>query len=243
MDSSVLDDSEHSDLFASPSKIGRTETQGKGKEPERPKTPANQGTRFDAEDAEEAREAALQRELEGVRNINEVIEGVIATLERAKCNMGTVSKTVNNASTLLNSWTRILSQTEHNQRLLLNPNWNGASQDLEDMEKEAQAKQQAAERRAVEEERRREEVRRRLEEEEQRRLAAASTPAPTRGAPRGRGKGRASSSGYGRGGAGSVYSTADNTASSIGSGRSASGIGRGFGASRAGRSRGGGATR
>lgn len=39
-------------------------------------------------DAEEVREAALRRELEGVRNINEVIEGVIGTLERAKDNMG-----------------------------------------------------------------------------------------------------------------------------------------------------------
>lgn len=39
-------------------------------------------------DAEEIREAALRRELEGVRNINEVIEGVIGTLERAKGNMG-----------------------------------------------------------------------------------------------------------------------------------------------------------
>lgn len=39
-------------------------------------------------DAEEVREAALRRELEGVRNINEVIEGVIGTLERAKGNMG-----------------------------------------------------------------------------------------------------------------------------------------------------------
>ncbi len=51
---------------------------------ERPKTPANQSARFDDEDA---REAALRRELEGVRNINEVIEGVLATLERAGGNM------------------------------------------------------------------------------------------------------------------------------------------------------------
>lgn len=36
----------------------------------------------------ETREAALQRELEGVRKINQVIEGVIGTLERAKGNMG-----------------------------------------------------------------------------------------------------------------------------------------------------------
>ena len=37
--------------------------------------------------AEQAREEALKRELEGVRNINEVIEGVISSLERAKGSM------------------------------------------------------------------------------------------------------------------------------------------------------------
>jgi hypothetical protein len=67
-----MDDTEHDDPFASP------------KSEEQPKTPANQNTRFDAE---AAREAALRRELEGVRNINQVIEGVIATLERSKENM------------------------------------------------------------------------------------------------------------------------------------------------------------
>ncbi len=53
--------------------------------PGRPKTAANPNSRFDAD---ESREAALLRELEGVRKINEVIEGVIGTLERAKGNMG-----------------------------------------------------------------------------------------------------------------------------------------------------------
>ncbi len=88
---------------------------------------------------------ALRRELEGVRHINEVIEGVINTLERGKGKyMGvcdflcpvlallrswltdsvrsqTVGKTVGNASTLLNTWTRILSQTEHTSALDTQP--------------------------------------------------------------------------------------------------------------------------
>ena len=68
-----------SDLLSSPSKPGPSQ-------PDRQKTPANQSARFD--DPEEAREAALRRELEGVRNINSVIEGVLASLERAKGNMG-----------------------------------------------------------------------------------------------------------------------------------------------------------
>lgn len=36
---------------------------------------------------EEAREAALQRELESIRNVNKVIEGVVESLQKAKDNM------------------------------------------------------------------------------------------------------------------------------------------------------------
>lgn len=36
---------------------------------------------------EEAREAALRRELESVRNVNKVIEGVVDSLQKAKNNM------------------------------------------------------------------------------------------------------------------------------------------------------------
>jgi hypothetical protein len=74
-----------------------------------------------------------------------VIEGVIGTLEKGKGGHGgkslvsgaalgyvliriqTVSQTVTNASTLLNTWTRMLSRIEHNQRVILDPNWNGAA--------------------------------------------------------------------------------------------------------------------
>ncbi|KAI1758186.1 DASH complex subunit Duo1-domain-containing protein [Xylaria castorea] len=167
------EDSDHEDLLASPSNSKAPKIQ----QPDRPKTPSNQQNRY--EDPEDAREAALQRELEGVRNINELIEGVVGTLERAKGNMQTVSNTVTTASTLLNTWTRILSQTEHNQRLLLNPSWKGASQDLADMESEAATKAAAAERRAAEEERRRAEVRRRAEEQQRQREAAGSASSST----------------------------------------------------------------
>lgn len=37
---------------------------------------------------EEAREAALHRELESMRNVNKVIEGVVESLQKAKDNMG-----------------------------------------------------------------------------------------------------------------------------------------------------------
>ncbi|KAG9882768.1 hypothetical protein KCV02_g19796, partial [Aureobasidium melanogenum] len=104
----------------------------------------------------ESREAALRKELESVRQINKVIEDVVTSLEKAKGNMDNVNRTVHSASTLLDTWTRILSQTEHNQRLLLNPNWQGATQDLQDIENESFVRQQQAERRAAEEQARRE---------------------------------------------------------------------------------------
>ncbi|PVH94817.1 hypothetical protein DM02DRAFT_481445, partial [Periconia macrospinosa] len=171
---------------------------------------------------EEAREAALRRELESVRNVNKVIEGVVESLEKAKNNMDTVSRTVNNASTLLQTWTRILSQTEHNQRLILNPQWQGATQDLADIQDEEAQRQHAAERRAAEEQARKEAAARKAEED--RRKAEAASKPGTRGRGRGGLKTRgASSSGYGVSGqTGTGLSRSGSTR-----GRAASGIGRG----------------
>ncbi|OLN85147.1 DASH complex subunit duo1 [Colletotrichum chlorophyti] len=181
-----MDDSLTEDIWASPGPGGegappsdRPKTPGTPKTPKTPKTPANQNATYD-------REASLRKELNGVRNINAAIEGIINTLEKAKGNMDTVGSTVSNASTLLNTWTRILSQTEHNQRLILNPNWRGASQDLIEIEAETLQKQQLAERRAAEEERRREAARRKREEEEEERQRQAAVG----NAPRGRGVSR-----------------------------------------------------
>ncbi|KAF4471070.1 dash subunit duo1 [Fusarium albosuccineum] len=208
-----------SDIWASPSHDAPASRPRTPRTPKTPKTPTQE--RPEPID----HEAALRKELEGVRNINESLEGVIATLERAGGNMDTVSKTVNNASVLLNTWTRILSQTEHNQRLILDPGWKGATEDLAEQEAEAIQRQQAAERRAAEEEQRREDLRRRREEDEERRRLAAAAPARgtrTRGT---RGRGRATARG------GSSYSS--DTVSSIPSTRGSSNIGRGFGARRA----------
>ncbi|TVY73532.1 DASH complex subunit duo1, partial [Lachnellula suecica] len=174
-----LSDSDTEDLFASPSKASKLAAKTN------PKPVEGQRNGESKYDAEQAREAALKRELEGIRSINEVVEGVVSSLECAKGNMDTVSRTVTSASTLLNTWTRILSQTEHNQRLILNPNWQGASQDISDMENEVVLKAQAAERRAAEEERRREEAKRRAEDEERQRQAGTSV----RGARGTRGRG------------------------------------------------------
>ncbi|CAN9083421.1 unnamed protein product [Alternaria alternata] len=176
---------------------------------------------------EEAREAALRRELESIRNVNKVIEGVVESLQKAKDNMATVSRTVQNASTLLQTWTRILSQTEHNQRLILNPQWQGASQDLIDIEEEEVHRQQAAQRRAAEEQARKEAAARKIEED--RRKAEAAPRPGTRGRVRGgarpRGASTSSTGNYvGVGGqAGRGVSRSDSTR-----GRAGSGIGRGL---------------
>ncbi|KAF8468816.1 DASH complex subunit Duo1-domain-containing protein [Kalaharituber pfeilii] len=135
----------------------------------------------------EARDAALRAELAGVQQINKVIEGVIGSLEKARANMETVASTVNNANTLLNLWIRILSQTEHTQRLLLSGHWEGATKDLADIEAEALARAQEAERR-------REEERLRAAARERERAAAAAA----REAGENRPPSRSGRGGYGR---------------------------------------------
>lgn len=79
---------EQSDVFAFPTKPPHDARGSEAEAPKTPKTPSAANKASPPFDAEEVREAALRRELEGVRNINQVIEGVIGTLERAKGNMG-----------------------------------------------------------------------------------------------------------------------------------------------------------
>lgn len=132
----------------------------------------------------------------------------------------TVSKTVASASTLLNTWTKILSQTEHNQRLILNPEWQGTTQDVADMENEALRKQQAAERREQELQQHREAAARRAEEEERRRLAGSKST-------RGTSRGTVRSTGLGRTPSVSTSRTAAARGASTATRRPASGIARG----------------
>lgn len=55
--------------------------------PRTPRTPKTPKTPTQERPEPLDREAALRKELEGVRNINESLEGVISTLERAGGNM------------------------------------------------------------------------------------------------------------------------------------------------------------
>ncbi|KAH1435203.1 hypothetical protein KXX32_009017 [Aspergillus fumigatus] len=174
MDRLQFSDDDSDDLWNSPSKRRSNKPTHHTVPEERSTTPEtrpshDEGTLFDRQ---EAREAALQHELQTVRNINQVIEGLLSSLDRAKGNMDTVARTVDSASTLLNTWTRILSQTEHNQRLILNTNWQGALQDIADMENEELLRQQAAERRERELQQQREAAARKAEEEEKKRAMA-----------------------------------------------------------------------
>jgi hypothetical protein len=77
------DSSDVEDLFASPS---RTSKKPKPADTEKADAAHSRGgvSRYDTE---QNRDALLQNELEGVRGINEVIEGVVASLECAKGNM------------------------------------------------------------------------------------------------------------------------------------------------------------
>lgn len=239
LDSLSLSDTEADDtedLFASPTATPK-------KRPDVSKQPRDQDSSShkaisgpppdSEEDALAAHEDALRRELSSLRSMNTVISGITASLEKAKSNMETVSATVNNASTLLTTWTRILSQTEHNQRLILNPNWQGANQDIADAENDEVTKKQEKERKEAEEERKARQ-READREEEERRRTVESTKTP-RGKGRGTGRGSARAGGYvGVGGQGGLRGTARGSST----GRSSSGIGRSLGGSR-GRGRGG----
>ncbi|KAI8937327.1 hypothetical protein NX059_006534 [Plenodomus lindquistii] len=228
MDALSLSDSDSDALFDTPAarqnkkKTHNADDSAGGDGAAGPKTRAKESHYT----TEEAREVALRRELESIRSVNKVIEGVVESLQKAKDNMATVSRTVQNASTLLQTWTRILSQTEHNQRLILNPQWQGASQDLADIDEEESHRQQAVQRRAAEEQARRDAAARQAEEE--RRKAEAAPRASTRGRGRGTRPRGASSSASGNyvgvgGQTGRGASRGDSTR-----GRAGSGIGRGL---------------
>ncbi|KAF3909588.1 hypothetical protein AA313_de0205891 [Arthrobotrys entomopaga] len=100
---------------------------------------------------EEAREAALRAELESVRRVNKLIVAVNKSLQDAMENMGTVNKAVDNANFLLDKYSQILSQSTHSSRIMLNGHWQGSTNDIAEMEQEAQMQALEAERRRREE--------------------------------------------------------------------------------------------
>lgn len=81
-----LSDSDTEALFASPSKVSKPSQKSNSKLAETTNGPSqrNGESKYDAE---QAREASLKNELESVRSINEIIEGVVSSLECAQGNM------------------------------------------------------------------------------------------------------------------------------------------------------------
>lgn len=83
----LADDSLTEDIWASPTPDKPVRSQSVER-PRTPKTPKTPKTPTRAASPTYDHEAALRKELEGVKNVNRAIEGVIGTLERAQANMG-----------------------------------------------------------------------------------------------------------------------------------------------------------
>jgi len=83
----LADDSLTEDIWASPTADKPVRSQSVER-PRTPKTPKTPKTPTRAASPTYDHEAALRKELEGVKNVNRAIEGVIGTLERAQANMG-----------------------------------------------------------------------------------------------------------------------------------------------------------
>ena len=96
----MADDSEiteTTDIWASPSNAPPTIRPKTPRTPKTPKTPTGQAQPERTEPVDH--EAALRREFEGVRSVNESLEGVIATLERAGGNMNVSSAVLHSGTT------------------------------------------------------------------------------------------------------------------------------------------------
>jgi hypothetical protein len=87
MDKLQLSDEDTEDLWTSPSKRKAKSQKAKEKASTAVLESSHAHNSDTLYDREEAKEVALRNELESVRNINEVIEGVVDSLERAKGNM------------------------------------------------------------------------------------------------------------------------------------------------------------
>lgn len=87
----MADDTTHteSDIWASSTNDDAPQAAPRPRTPKTPKTPSGHERQEPID-----HEAALRKELEGVRNINQAIEGVIGTLERAGGNMDVCGKPV-----------------------------------------------------------------------------------------------------------------------------------------------------
>ena len=90
--------------------------------------------------------------------MNTTLTNLHTTLSVSKGNLKTLQTTISSSAVLLETWTRILSQAEHNARLIADPNWEGSSEDAilaerEEAERNAKAEREREEREQRERER------------------------------------------------------------------------------------------
>lgn len=83
----MSDDSLTEDIWASPTATKDPQLTERPKTPKTPKTPKSPKTPHHEPDSTYDHEAALRKELEGVKGVNRAVEGIISTLERSRGNM------------------------------------------------------------------------------------------------------------------------------------------------------------
>ncbi|KAG0003963.1 hypothetical protein BGZ80_005711, partial [Entomortierella chlamydospora] len=68
---------------------------------------------------------SIQTELEQTKRLVSVFETIDLSMTEARDKLKTFYKTADETNTLLDMWIRVLSQTEHTQKLLQDPAWEG----------------------------------------------------------------------------------------------------------------------
>jgi septal ring factor EnvC (AmiA/AmiB activator) len=115
----------------------------------------------------EQRQRALQAELDQVKSVNQVIRKVTGAVDKASSDVNTMAVATANANQLLDLWVRVLSQTEHNYRLLSNKHWQGATGEQKLIAEREAEKSRRKELERLEQERRRQQADIRLRREKE----------------------------------------------------------------------------
>ncbi|KAF9359446.1 hypothetical protein BGX26_012346 [Mortierella sp. AD094] len=96
---------------------------------------------------------SIQTELEQTKRLVNVFDAIDLSMTEARDKLKTFYKTADETNTLLDMWIRVLSQTEHSQKLLQDPAWEGQS--MEEARDREYQERRAAYQQAMEEANRR----------------------------------------------------------------------------------------
>lgn len=168
---------------------------------------------------------ALQAELKALRKFREPLQKSVDALCIAQTHNHRLAERVEQTSTLLDEYTRILGQQEHTRNLMLNEHWKGATDDMRVQEHRQRENQRIQREAEAQESRRRqaeeaETERNRVESEKDAQLRAAmGANGNVRGSVRGRGRvlsasARGSTRGSARGARGVSASSSYSSSSS-----------------------------